>query len=138
MGIRVPRDLPAFLQGNVQGNVKVMIAEVMAKAKGTFGKQPDVVFFLLHAASTALYKAIKDCCDVQFGIASQGRSIAIDRDGADHADSISDACRQSHEPEGTAAVSWKYRIEGQRQAGRLKLDNHRTRLQGTSLHDHGR
>ena len=75
MGIRVPSDLPAFLQGNIQGNVATMIAEVMSKAKGTFGSTPDIIFFLLHGANIPVYKAVKDCCDVQFGVASQGKLL---------------------------------------------------------------
>jgi hypothetical protein len=73
MGIRVPGELPAFLQGNAQGNVSTMIAEIMSKAKGTFGTKPDLIFFLLHGANIQLYKAVKDSCDVTFGVASQGK-----------------------------------------------------------------
>ena len=75
LGIRVPSDLPAFLQGNVQGNVTTIIAEVMSKAKATFGTKPDIIFFLLHGANIPLYKAVKDSCDVTFGLASQGRLV---------------------------------------------------------------
>ena len=55
-----------------------MIAEVMSKAKGTFGSKPDLIFFLLHGANIQLHKAVKDACDVTFGVSSQGKCTKTD------------------------------------------------------------
>jgi hypothetical protein len=60
MGIRVPGELPAFLQGNAQGNVATIISEIMSMAKGTFGTKPDLIFFVFHGVNIQLYKAVID------------------------------------------------------------------------------
>ena len=59
----------------MQGNVATLVAEVMSKARATFGTKPDVIFFLLHGANIPLYKAVKDSCDVTFGLASRGMLV---------------------------------------------------------------
>ncbi|KAI9821210.1 MAG: hypothetical protein M1827_003944 [Pycnora praestabilis] len=71
LGLSVPRGLPSFLKGNPQGTMSQMIAELMTKAKQTFGQKPDLLMFLIHGSSEMLYKTIKNICDVLFGVASQ-------------------------------------------------------------------
>lgn len=69
MTVRAP---PAILKGNPQGDVAIMVAELFSKANAQCGAKPELLMFLLHGASERLYSAIKNACDIQFGIASQG------------------------------------------------------------------
>ncbi|KAI9783161.1 MAG: hypothetical protein M1816_001483 [Peltula sp. TS41687] len=71
LGMNVPRDLPAFLRGNAQGDIAIMVAELFSKANAAFGTKPDLLMFLIHGASDRIYKAVKNACDIQFGVASQ-------------------------------------------------------------------
>ena len=73
LGIAIPRDLPAVLTGNPNGDMTAMVAELISKSAAVFGKKPDVLMFLIHGASERIYGAIKNVCEVQFGVASQGK-----------------------------------------------------------------
>ena len=72
LGMNLPRDLPALLRGNAQGDIAIMVAELFSKANAAFGAKPDLLMFLIHGSSDRIYKAIKNACDIQFGVASQG------------------------------------------------------------------
>lgn len=74
LGMGIPRDLPALLRGNAQGDVALMVAELFSKAGTAFGAKPDLLLFLIHGSNDRIYKAIKNACDIQFGVASQGWS----------------------------------------------------------------
>ena len=72
LGINVPRDTPAMLKGNQQAEMVTLVGELLAKVKDRFNMRPDLLLFLLHGASERLYKAIKNICEIHYGIASQG------------------------------------------------------------------
>ncbi len=74
LGINVPRDLPAFLTGNPHGDLLKMVAELLSKTRDQFHAAPDLLMFLIHGPTDRLYKMIKNVCEVQFGVASQGES----------------------------------------------------------------
>lgn len=74
VGLSVPNELPAFLMGNANGDIKQMISDLRNKTAITFGgkEKPRILFFLLHEnASSSIYKAIKGICEVDLGIPSQ-------------------------------------------------------------------
>ncbi|KAI9798769.1 MAG: hypothetical protein M1833_004599 [Piccolia ochrophora] len=71
LGIGASRDLPLFLVGNPQGEIRTIIGELMSKAHSQSGKKLEVLMILIHGASDRLYRAIKHVCDVQFGVVSQ-------------------------------------------------------------------
>jgi eukaryotic translation initiation factor 2C len=73
LGMGVPRDEPAMLKGNPHGDITQIIGEIIAKSKSKFGNKPDLVMVLVHGASDRLYRAIKNVCEITFGVASQGR-----------------------------------------------------------------
>ena len=43
----------------------------IGKTGNAFNRKPDIFFFLLHGASTSIYKIIKNVCEVKLGVASQ-------------------------------------------------------------------
>ncbi|KAI9833531.1 MAG: hypothetical protein M1826_007145 [Phylliscum demangeonii] len=71
LGIGVPQDLPVFLKGNANGDFSTMVAELLSKASQRFSAKPDLLMFMLHGSSERIYAAIKNVCDVQFGVPSQ-------------------------------------------------------------------
>ncbi|KAI9836342.1 MAG: hypothetical protein M1838_005079 [Thelocarpon superellum] len=71
LGMSVPQAAPSFVKGNPQGDVRLMIADLLSKADAQFLQKPQILFFLLHSGADRLYGAIKNACDVQFGVASQ-------------------------------------------------------------------
>lgn len=76
LGLRIPDALPAFLKANPQSDLKQAIAELMAKAGNAFQSRPNVLFILVHRGHERLYSVLKNICDVQFGVASQGMSFS--------------------------------------------------------------
>ncbi len=75
VGMELPAELPAFLKGNPQGDMKQAIAELMAKTANAFKSKPELLMFLIHGLNERLYRVIKNLCDVHFGVSSQGISL---------------------------------------------------------------
>ncbi|KAH0555907.1 hypothetical protein GP486_006150, partial [Trichoglossum hirsutum] len=71
LGINTPRDLPAFLLGNPHGDIRTMIAELISKSHSTHGSRPDLLIFIQHGSNEGIYRAVKNICDIQHGVASQ-------------------------------------------------------------------
>ncbi|KAI9878840.1 MAG: hypothetical protein M1830_010363 [Pleopsidium flavum] len=71
VGIRTPGALPAYLKGNPQGDIKQAIAELLAKTANAFRCKPELLIFLIHGRNEKLYRAIKNLCDIHFGVSSQ-------------------------------------------------------------------
>ncbi|KAI9783515.1 MAG: hypothetical protein M1839_003685 [Geoglossum umbratile] len=71
LGINVARGEPPIFHGNPHGDFKVSIAELLGKTHDTFNYRPDLLIFIQHGPVETTYRAIKNVCDIQFGIASQ-------------------------------------------------------------------
>ncbi len=72
LGMSMPNVLPAFLRGNPQGDLKMSIAQLLAKTHDAFKRKADLLIFIIHGGNERLYKVLKNLCDVRFGVASQG------------------------------------------------------------------
>ena len=71
VGMTTPANLPAFLKGNPQGDLKQIIAELLAKTASAFGSKADLLLILIHSSQDKLYRVIKNICDVRVGVSSQ-------------------------------------------------------------------
>ncbi|KAI9714677.1 MAG: hypothetical protein M1812_006342 [Candelaria pacifica] len=71
LGINVPNGGVPWLKGNPQGNIAILVGELMQKVHNAFGGKPQLLLFLIHSGCDPLYKAIKNVSDMQFGVASQ-------------------------------------------------------------------
>lgn len=71
VGIRIPANLPAYLKGNPQGDLKQIITELLSKTASAFQRKADVLLILIHSSHEKLYRALKNICDVRLGVSSQ-------------------------------------------------------------------
>ena len=72
LGIRAPNSPPAMLKGNPQGSLKEEVGNLLGKTGNLYKRKPDLLLFLLHEhASPSIYKALKNLCEIHFGIPSQ-------------------------------------------------------------------
>jgi len=72
LGIGTPRGEPPIFHGNPHGDFKASVAELLSKAHDTYGCRADLLIFLQHGSVEITYRVIKNVCDIQFGVASQG------------------------------------------------------------------
>ena len=72
VGMKTPEKPPSMLKGNPQGSLKEEVSNLLAKIGNSFGRKPEIFLFLIHEhANPAIYKALKNICEVQHGIPSQ-------------------------------------------------------------------
>ncbi len=71
VGMTVPAQLPAYLKGNPQGDLKQIITELLAKTASAFKRKADLLLILIHSSQEKLYRALKNICDVRLGVSSQ-------------------------------------------------------------------
>ncbi|KAI9774689.1 MAG: hypothetical protein M1840_002938 [Geoglossum simile] len=71
LGINTPRGDPPIFHGNPHGDFKSLVAELLSKAHDAYGCRADLLIFLQHGSIEPTYRAIKNVCDIQFGVASQ-------------------------------------------------------------------
>jgi hypothetical protein len=72
LGIDIPRSEPPIFHGNPHGDFKASVAELLSKVHDTYDCRADLLMFLQHGSVEMTYRAIKNVCDIQFGVASQG------------------------------------------------------------------
>lgn len=72
LGLETPKEPPAFILGNPAGDLNEMIQALFAKTGNIFQRKPELFIFLVHQdCPPAIYKIIKNCCEANFGVASQ-------------------------------------------------------------------
>lgn len=71
VGIEIPANLPAYLKGNPQGDLKQIILELLSKTAAAFRRKADLLIVLIHSSQEKIYRALKSICDVRLGVASQ-------------------------------------------------------------------
>ena len=72
LGISMPKAAPPINLGNPHGNIPAIVSEMLTAAEQTFHAKADLLMVLRHGSDESLYRAIKQACDLQFGVASQG------------------------------------------------------------------
>lgn len=72
VGMKAPQGPPRILPGNPQASIKSQVEDLIKVVGKRLDKKPDLLIFFLHSTSgTSLYRAIKNVCEVHFGITSQ-------------------------------------------------------------------
>lgn len=69
--VGIKANLPAYLKGNPQGDLKQIILELLSKTASAFQRKADLLIILIHSSQAKLYGALKNLCDVRLGVASQ-------------------------------------------------------------------
>ena len=78
LGLTTPSEPPALILGNPQGDLNEILKALFAKTGNHFQRKPQLFIVLLHQDCTpAIYKVIKNCCERQYGVASQVKNPAI-------------------------------------------------------------
>ena len=85
LGLQVPEELPAFLMANHHGDIQDALNTLIGKANKHFKCQkPGLIMVLAHQnMHSGLYKAVKQNCEVQFGVPCQYLLVekCLDRKG---------------------------------------------------------